>query len=358
MVKSKKSIINLIFLVAVFSFTVYSIFHGQDLSEILQKVLHTSPAYLLIGVVCVVIFIYGESYIIHYLLASLGIESKRFDCFLYSSAGFFFSCITPSASGGQPAQIYYMKKNDIPIPLATVILLVITIIYKFVLVVMGLFLMVFNPGFINEYLGDVLFVFYLGVGLNIFSVISMVILVFNQSLAKFIMLKGLRILEKLRILKTKPERMEKLSVSMDNYNKTAKYLKNHIGVMVKVFIVTFLQRIALFLAAYFAYRAFGLKGASIYSIIMLQAVISISVEMLPLPGGMGVSEGLFLSIFLPVFGPDLIVPGMILSRGLTYYTQLLLSAIMTCVAHITIGRKKHPELKLKSLELNEFGMKR
>ncbi len=40
--------------------------------------------------------------------------------------------------------------------------------------------------------------------------------------------------------------------------------------------------------------------------------------MLPLPGGMGISETLFLTIFSPVFG-GLLLPGMVLSRGLGYY---------------------------------------
>lgn len=55
-------------------------------------------------------------------------------------------------------------------------------------------------------------------------------------------------------------------------------------------------------------------------------MISVSVDMLPLPGGMGISEKLFSMIFEPVFGSALLIPGMILSRGLGYYTELLISA--------------------------------
>ena len=73
-------------------------------------------------------------------------------------------------------------------------------------------------------------------------------------------------------------------------------------------------------------------------IILLQSVISFSVDMLPLPGGMGISEKLFSMIFEPVFGSALLIPGMILSRGLGYYTELLISAIFTIVANFTIGR--------------------
>ena len=104
--------------------------------------------------------------------------------------------------------------------------------------------------------------------------------------------------------------------------------------------ITFIQRFALFFVTYLVYRAFGLSGTSVYDVMMLQAVISVAVDMLPLPGGMGISEKLFLMIFPPVFGTALLLPGMILSRGLAYYSQLLFSAAMTVVAHFVIGKPK------------------
>ena len=110
-----------------------------------------------------------------------------------------------------------------------------------------------------------------------------------------------------------------------------------------VFAITMFQRFALFTATWFVYKAFGLGGAKAVAVITLQAVIAVSVDMLPLPGGMGISEKLFTMIFIPVFGKRLLLPGMILSRGLGYYTELGLSALLTIVANFTIGRKREIE---------------
>ena len=342
MLKIKKSIFNAVFVIAVFGFTMFSIFHGEDLSDIFSKVRKASPGYLLLGVICVILYIYIESDIIHYMLRSLGSKSRRFTCFLFSGVGFFFSCITPASTGGQPAQIYYMKKSKIPIPISTVVLMIVTITFKLVLVVIGLFLIFFQQGFINKYLKGILPIFYLGIALNSFAVVSMMVLTFDQKLAKNIMIIGLKLLEKLKLMKHNPRREQKLSKSMDSYNGAAQYLRANKLVIFRVFLITLVQRFILFFATYFTYKAFGLHGARIYDIVMLQAVISISVEMLPLPGGMGISEGLFLAIFIPIFGPNLIMPGLILSRGLGYYTQLLLSAALTCYAYITIVGNNRP----------------
>ena len=116
--------------------------------------------------------------------------------------------------------------------------------------------------------------------------------------------------------------------------------------IVHVFLITLVQRIALFLVAYLTYRAFALSGHSVTVITSLQAMISVAADMLPLPGGMGVSETLFLQIFEPIFGEELVLPGMMLCRGVSYYTQLLLSAIMTLASmFILTNENQGRELK-------------
>lgn len=338
--KSRKKIIfNGVFLAVVFALTIYGVFHGEDLSSMMDAIHRADKRWLIPGIALVAFFIWGESIIIWYMMRSSGIQLKKRICFLFSSVGFFFSCITPSASGGQPMQIYYMKKEKISIPVSTVILMIVTITYKLVLVVIGIGIAIFGRGFLHKYLEGILPVFYLGLALNIFCVTFMTILVFHPLLAKAIMVKGMKLLERLHLVKKKDGRLKKLEDSMDTYRNTAAYLKNNPLVIVKVIEITFIQRMALFAVTWFVYQAFGLHGTGFWDILFLQAVISVSVDMLPLPGGMGISETLFLTIFSPVFG-GLLLPGMVLSRGLGYYGELLISAVFTAVAQLTIGKKE------------------
>ena len=337
--KSRKKIIfNGVFLAVVFALTIYGVFHGEDLSSMMDAIHRADKRWLIPGIALVAFFIWGESIIIWYMMRSSGIQLKKRTCFLFSSVGFFFSCITPSANGGQPMQIYYMKKEKISIPVSTVILMIVTITYKLVLVVIGIGIAIFGRGFLHKYLEGILPVFYLGLALNIFCVTFMTILVFHPLLAKAIMVKGMKLMERLHLVKKKDGRLKKLEDSMDTYRNTAAYLKNNPFVIVKVIGITFIQRMALFAVTWFVYQAFGLHGTGFWEILFLQAVISVSVDMLPLPGGMGISETLFLNIFSPVFG-GLLLPGMVLSRGLGYYGELLISAAFTVVAQLTIGKK-------------------
>lgn len=336
--KTKKIIFNTIFLVVVFGLTIYGVFHGEDLGAVMDAIQSADKIWLLPGVALVAFFIWGESIIIWYMMRSYGIHLRKRVCFLFSSVGFFFSCITPSASGGQPMQIYYMKKEKISIPVATVILMIVTITYKFVLVAIGVGIAVFGRGFLHRYLTGILPIFYLGLALNIFCVTFMTVLVFHPDLARNFLVKGLKILEKLHIVCKKHSRLKKLEDSMDTYRETAAYLRTHPRVIFHVILITFAQRMALFAVTWLVYRAFSLSGTGFWTVLFLQAVISVSVDMLPLPGGMGISETLFLNIFVPVFG-SLLLPGMVLSRGLGYYGELFISAFFTVIAQLTIGQK-------------------
>ncbi len=343
----KKVIGNTVFLFAVFALTVYGVFHGEDLGEMLKALKRADVRWLIPGVFLVMFFIWGESIIIWYMMRSFHIYLKKRICFLFSSVGFFFSCITPSATGGQPMQVYYMNKEKIPVPVAAVVLMIVTITYKLVLVVTGLGIVVFGQGFLHRYLEEILPVFYLGLLLNVFCVSFMTVLVFHPVLAEGILLKGMEWMERLHLLKRRETRRIKLQNSMQVYRETAAYLKEHRKVIVSVIVITFVQRFALFAVTYMVYLAFGLSGTDRKDVVLLQAVISVSVDMLPLPGGMGISESLFLKIFVPVFA-SLTLPAMVLSRGLGYYSQLLISALFTIVAQIYYmlkEQKRHDVIK-------------
>ena len=234
----------------------------------------------------------------------------------------------------------------IPISVSSVVLMIVTITYKLVLVMLGLFVLFFQPRITDTYMQNVMPVMWLGLWLNVFCVTFMLLLTFHPQLMRQILVKGHGVLVKMHILKKKTSRLEKLENAMDEYQKTAEYLKNHPGVVGIVFLITCLQRVALFFVTYFVYRSFGLHQYSMYDIVILQGMISVAVDMLPLPGGMGISEKLFSMLFTGIFGQVKVLAGLILSRGLSYYTELLISAVMTVAAQLFLGNEKEHREKI------------
>ena len=240
-------------------------------------------------------------------------------------------------------QMYHMKKDKIKIGYSTLIMLLITIAYKSVLILLALGFLMFNFGTVSQYAGDMKWLIVLGFVLNL-SFIALLLLVFLKPIwARALGIKAVGLLAKLRVIKRKhkDKYTEKVIRICDTYAMGADYIKKNIAVVFKIFVLTALQRICLFSVTWIVYKAYGLSGTRFIDILTLQIIIAVAVEMLPLPGAAGISEGCFLLTFTGIFGEELVKPALLISRGLTFYLILLIGAVVTFGAHIiNIKREK------------------
>lgn len=71
-------------------------------------------------------------------------------------------------------------------------------------------------------------------------------------------------------------------------------------------------------------------------------MVTISVSILPLPGAVGASEGMFILMFSRFYAEDYLMPAMLLTRGITFYFMLIMNCIITWIKHFTVmSRKKN-----------------
>lgn len=334
-----KKVGNLLFLMVIFLATLWSVFRGEDIHQMFSSLGKVSKAFLIPSLLCVLLFILGESVVIFLLMSSLKTKISFSHCCLYSFIGFFYSCITPSASGGQPMQVIAMHKDRIPVAVSSVVLAIVTITYKMVLVLLGTAVLLFRPPSIMHYLKPVEELVLLGIFLNIACIAALLLLVFDPNAVHRIGKGFFSLMNHFHWLKHPEKQEQRLNRIIQQYQGTANFYRSNKSLIFRVFFITLLQRCCLFLITWLVYRSFGLSGHSLPLILTLQGMISVAADMLPLPGGMGVSENIFLKIFYPIFGEAFLLPGMVLSRGISYYTQLIISAIMTVFASFVIKEK-------------------
>ena len=105
------------------------------------------------------------------------------------------------------------------------------------------------------------------------------------------------------------------------------------------FILTFIQRLLLFSIAYIIYKSLGFNKYSYFDLLAIQVSVQIAIESLPLPGGAGLSEKMFLDIFITVFGISFADIGMLLTRTFSFYIPLLVSGIII-VINLFMSKKK------------------
>lgn len=350
---AKKRALQIALFLGIMLLTFYALFSGRDLAEIGRAVMRMSPAWLIPAVGLAVFYVCAEGYMIWYLLRSMKANkdkdrsSSLFRCIQYSFIGFFYSGITPSATGGQPVQLYYMNKDGNRGSDSTVVLMTVAVVYKFVLVVMGFGILLFWFRPLKGELGKYFPLYLLGLALNVI----LVIVILGVMLLPQVMLKGALFFERLfirmKMWKPSEKREEKIRTFIDSYQNAVAWLKAHKKKVAYVVLVTFLQRISVFVLTYMVYLGFGLEGSGAMRVILLQASVYIAVDMLPLPGAQGITELMYQAVFAHVFTGAYLIPSMLVSRGINFYFLLVMSLVVVLAVRIAEKRKtKYTAAKL------------
>ena len=338
--------LNVLLILAIGFVTLKLIFDDGGLKTFVHDFNQSNKIWLAIGILLVLLFVCSESVIIKYMLKMFDTKVPLIRCIKYSFIGFFFSYITPSASGGQPAQIFYMKKDGIKIGFSTLIMMVIALTYKLVLVILGLIFIILRYSAMCSFMGKLSWLVTIGFILNLAFISALAMLIVKPEWMRSVGIKIINMLSKIRLIRNSDRFINKINRICDNYSICANYIKENLGSVVKIMIITTIQRLFLFAVTFVVYKSYGLTGTSFIDIIAIQTLIAIAVEMLPLPGAAGITEGCFLNMFATVFGERYIKSGMLLSRGISFYVLLIVGAVVTAIAHLIMVRK---DSKLKDV---------
>lgn len=326
-----KRIGEILFFIAVMGLTFYAVLYKKDMNEMLSAVKGMQPICGVVAMLLGIAFVCQEGTMIWYLLASMHGTSSLMRCIEYSFIGFFYSGITPSATGGQPMQLYYMKKDGNRMSDSSVVLMTVALIYKFVLVLIGVALLVFWNQPLQQYLGNYFYLYLVGIGLNIILVVLIWGVMIYPTLIRRLIEGVCHLLVRLHIWKPSATRMEKIDGFIQGYQDAVHFLKDNPGKVAVVTLLTVIQRFTVFILTYVIYRGFGLHGAEAFTVVALQASVYIAVDMLPIPGAQGITELMYQAVFLQIFLGKFLVPSMLVCRAVNFYFLLLLSLVIVVI---------------------------
>lgn len=331
---TKKRVFEVLFFLAVMALTFTAVFKGQDMGKMLDAVLKMDPLYLTAAFLLGVLFICLEGFMIWDLLSALDGKSSLLQCVSYSFVGFFYSGITPSATGGQPMQLYYMTKDGNRATDSTVVLMTVALCYKLVLVCIGLGILAGWGGPLRLYLKGYFGFYLLGLFLNTVLVILILLVMLFPGIILRTSGWGEALLVRLGLFKTSGQRMEKVQHFVDQYRQAVQFLKEHKGKLAEIVGLTFLQRSTLFVLTWMVYLGFGLTGTKGMTVMLLQAAVYIAVDMLPVPGAQGITELMYKTVFAAVFTKGFLIPSMLVSRSVNFYFLLLVSLGFAAAASV------------------------
>lgn len=342
--KKKSNIFkNLIFFILLIVLTFYIMLKDQDLPVIFKIIKNAKLEFVFVGIVCMFLYLMCEAINMGRTLKALGEKSSFAKNLKYSLIGFFFSSITPAASGGQPMQVYYMYKDKVSVANSTLALLINLTSMQIITINFALVSLCFN----YQYLNKILIIFFvIGISLNIGALILLIIGVFSKRLSRGLINFVIKILKifKVRNIEAKKEKLEN---ELQKYHASAVYIKNNKRLIVRTLLTTLIQFTLYYSITYWTYRSLGLAKYSIIEIITMQSVLFATVSGIPSPGAVGVTEGAFMEIFRNVFPQAIINSAVLLNRGINFYLFVTISGIVVIVNH----------LKTREITVNEEELK-
>ena len=249
----------------------------------------------------------------------------------YSIIEFYFSGITPSSTGGQPVQLYYMTKDGIPMRKSYITLMLNTVYFKLIMLLFGIMVLLINNTYVFN--GRMLYkvCFFAGFALDAAIVLLGILLLFKTSLVEYLYEKIVGFLKKFKFMKRKTDNSKEF---IDKYKAEIDFINDHKMLVFQTFILTVIQRLALFSIIYVIYRALGYNSFSYIDILIIQLSVQMAIEALPLPGGAGISEGMLYSIFVITFSESMADSGMLLTRTFTFYLPLIACGMIILLEYI------------------------
>ena len=306
-----------------------------------QETLRSSSAgWMAAAVAAMLGFILFEGMSLLCILKEFGYQRSFGRGFLFSAADVYFSAITPSATGGQPASAYLMMKNGVPGAVVTITLVANMIMYTLALLTVGMAGFVVKPEiFLHFHLpGRILIIFgYMvlcGLAVAFFLMIAKPRIL--EKICEFFLKLG----KKLHLVRHEKEKREKLYRAMEEYRQCAKVMTDHKLVFLKAYLFNLLQRVSQITVTLLVYLAIGGSTSLAADIWFTQSFAVLGTYSVPIPGGMGVADYLLIDGFRVFFDEAAAVNLELISRGMSFYVCMMISALTVFVGTIHTVKKR------------------
>lgn len=334
----KQIIVFLLFLLMLF----FWLLKGKDVGQIIGIAASASFLPLAAGLLMACMFNLAEGLNLRILLRAMGHPVTIAQGMKYAYMGFFFSSITPSSTGGQPMQLYAMKKDNIELSHGSLALLMELTSFQAVIFVFELMAVVFVPILGIKLPLTIKLLAAAGFIMNMVFILFLISVIFSQKMGSRMFRLAEKFIPRLPVVKEdkKREWLEKIEEGLEEFHACALLMKEHKTAIGKICLISAVQIVCWFGVPYMVYLALGQQGHTFLHIFVLQILIYMVSALLPLPGAMGISEFSFIQLFGGIYSGSSMTAAVLLSRGISFYFLLALSGIILLAVYLVPRRCK------------------
>lgn len=316
----KKTALGAVLLTAALTAVAVFVLRQTPLHELLTVLSRVKLPFVLGGLGLMVCYVGAEALGSRAILRALGDRAPLRRCLSYSMLGFCCASITPSSSGGQPAQIWAMSRDGIPVAHGSLAMLLLAVCYQTSMLLGGLAGCGVLGG-IPGWGGGAGWLLLLGAAVNLVLTAGMLAVMFQPRPARAFIMGAISCLERLKLTRRGDALRARAELGLAQYAEGAECIRRRPGLILRVLACTLGQLTCLALVPWMVCMGLGLTAGPL-QVAATQAVLTLSVAAFPMPGSAGAAEGGFLALFAPIVGAAVAAPAMVLSRGISFYLFL------------------------------------
>lgn len=334
----KKSVKNflLLLLLAVITICTYSVItqwsKGFTLEGLKSLLAGADTVWMLFAALCAFGFIWFEGAALRCTCRFLGHGFGFGKAIVFSASDIYFSAITPSAAGGQPAALIMMMSRGVPAAVATMALLLNLVMYTAAIMVVSIASFIFFPQLLLGLEPASQVFIYIGAALQIGFIVLFVVCIFNERLVMRVADFGLRLCCRVKLIRDYDAHMEKLRETIEQYGRCGALLRSEKLLLVRVFFLNLAQRLSVIMVAVFVFLAVGGAPKLVPEAFAVQTFAVLGSNAMPVPGAVGIVDYIFMNGFNRLID-DPVSLGL-LSRGLSFYSTSAFCGILMLIEYI------------------------
>ena len=254
--------------------------------------------------------------------------------------GKYYDNITPAAIGGQPFQIYYMRKNsNLPDGVSTSIPVFGMISGQIGFIIIAVLCFLFGSLSINNamLIGTACF----GLIFYAFWPITVMIATFLPKATAELINIVVRFLHKIHLVKNRKATIAKVEYEVNEYAKCVRKILKTKGLFLKTVLLSVAFHTLISMIPFFVLTAFGGNVDFLPCFVTTVAVTS-AVYFIPTPGNAGAAEGTFYVVF-SALSSGYTFWAMLVWRFFSYYIYIIMGPIIYYRMHL----EKKDEAKIE-----------
>ena len=347
----KKPFLILIFIlinVAVIAITAFSEFGNSENAVALSEV-KLNWWFLIPATLCFVVAIILEIHKYVIMMYEMSADKAKFKWKRARKVarrtvllGRYYDNVTPAAVGGQPFQIYYMRKNsNLPHGVSTSIPLFGMISGQIGFIIIAVFCFLIGSATINNavLIGTACF----GLIFYAFWPITIMIATFLPKATTELIGLFVKLLAKMHIVKDQKKTIKKAEYEINEYAKCVRRILKTKGLFIRTIVISVVFHILISMIPFFVLTAFGGNVDFLPCFVTTVAVTS-AVYFVPTPGNAGAAEGTFFVVF-SALSKGYIFWAMLVWRFFSYYVYIIMGPIIYFRMHLERKREENAKAK-------------